>query len=365
MSGYLEKFSEAREIALPCLYHPPGTILPSNVDPRKGLAVEVARNQSRIKLRVSPHTLPGVERAVSKACDMLRIPRSWVHAFVSPETGRNALCMMMTDEPVIVFGSALVELTSEDELACVAGHEIGHFLLPEAWYLSDPQTPEGRIHCRASEITMDRIGLLACGDLRAACNTEMKLMSGLREPHLRMDVTAILDEARQAFDGTFRREEDLSHPPAQLRLRAIVEFAGSDACLRPWGRTGGTPIAQVNQSVARLLNEHIDRHIVAEIAEPLIMSKAWAYCLCRCRGQEISLAALNQVGPPVEMARLQKAWGSLVGFKEDEFIEHAKTRLLRSLENAEARSPLLTKELLVHFKSLPQFHAIIQILPAE
>jgi hypothetical protein len=104
---------------------------------------------------------------------------------------------------------------------------------------------------------------------------------------------------------------------------------------------------------------------VAEIAEPLIMSKAWAYCLCRCRGQEISLAALNQVGPPVEMARLQKAWGSLVGFKEDEFIEHAKTRLLRSLENAEARSPLLTKELLVHFKSLPQFHAIIQILPAE
>lgn len=365
MNHYLSKFKEAREIVLPCLYQPPGTKPLTDVNLRKNVATQEARKQSRIKLRVTAHTLPGVERAVNKACDLLRIPRSRVHAFVSPETGRNAQCLMMTDEPMIVFGSALVELMSEDELACVAGHEIGHFLLPEASYLSDPDTAEGRIHCRAAEITMDRIGLVACGDLRAACNTEMKLMSGLKEPHLRMDVSAFLNEARQAFDGSFRREEDDTHPPAQLRLRAIVEFASSDACLGPWGRSGGNPISQVNQSVARMLSEHIDRHIVAEISEPVLMIKAWIYCLSRSHGNEIGITILNQIGPPVEDERLQKAWGSLIGFKGEQLNEHALRRLVNSLENALGRSPVLTGQLLDHLAEVPQFQTIHQLISRE
>jgi len=356
MPHYLDSFAEARMVLLPCLYLPPGTILPKDASLRTRDADEEARVQARIKLRVTPQTLPGVERAVEKACRHLSVPRHKVHAFVSPETGRNAICMMSADEPMIIFGSSLVELMSEDELACIAGHEIGHFLLPEAFFLSDPSSPEGRIHCRAAEITMDRIGLVACGDLRAACNAEMKLMSGLKEPHLRMDVSAFLNEARQAFDGTFRREEDNTHPPAQLRLRAIVEFANSDACQRPWGRSGGVPVAQVNLSISRLLNEQIDRHVLAEITEPVLMAKAWLYCLCRSHGSEIELGVLNQVGPPVDAARLERAWASLAGFKESKLVEHAQKRLINSLESAAGRSPKLTRELFSHFSGQPQFH---------
>jgi len=362
MSHYLSKFSEARETILPCLYLPPGTKLPTDVSLRKHTAGMEARQQSRVKLRVTAQTLPGVERAISKACDFLRIPRSSVHAFVSPESGRNAHCLMRADEPVIVFGSAMIELMSEDEIACVAGHEIGHFLLPEASYLSDPRTPEGRIHCRAAEITMDRIGLVACGDLRAACNTEMKLMSGLKEPHLRMDVSAFLAEARAAFDGTYREEEDDTHPPAQLRLRAIVEFANSDACQSAWGRSGGTPVAQVNQSVSRMLGEHIDRHVIAEMSEPVLMAKAWLYCLCRSHGHDPDLRILNEVGPAVETERLKRAWDSLVGFKDDQLREHAQKRMTKAAENAFHLAPQATRQFFAFVSEQSHFAPVHHLL---
>jgi len=252
--------------------------------------------------------------------------------------------MMSSDEPMIIFGSALIELMDETELACIAGHEIGHFLLPESFFLYDTSSPEGRIHCRAAEITMDRIGLIACGDLSAACKAEMKLMSGLKEPHLRPDVSAFLNEARLAFDGTFRREEDDTHPPAQLRLRAIVEFASTDACLRAWGREGGIPVERVNASISRLLTEQIDRHVIAEYSEPVLMAKAWLYCLCRSHGYNPDLQLLNMVGPAVETNRLQRAWTSLEGFNVEQLREHAHKRMTTAAEKAFEHAPQTTRQ---------------------
>ena len=362
MAHYLDSFAEARRLLLPCLYLPAGTQLPKDASLQTKDADEESRRQSRIKLRVSPQVLPGVERAVEKACHNLRVPREKVHAYVSPQEGRNAKCMMSSDEPMIIFGSALVELMDEAELACIAGHEIGHFLLPESFFLYDPRSPEGRIHCRAAEITMDRIGLIACGDLSAACKAEMKLMSGLKEPHLRPDVAAFINEARIAFDGSFRSEEDDTHPPAQLRLRAIVEFAGSDACLKALDREGGIPVEKVNASISRLLTEQIDRHVIAQYSEPVLMAKAWFYCLCRSHGHDPELSLLNEVGPTVEMNRLQRAWASLEGFKEAQLREHAHKRMATATDNAFQRAPQTTRQFLRFISEHSSFISVRHLL---
>jgi len=363
MYKYLESFKEAREVVLPCLYLPPGTELPKNNGSRtKSDATSESKKLARKKLRVSALTLPGVERAVAKACRFLRVPRPSVHAFVSPEAGRNAYCIMQNDEPVIVFGSALIELMNEDELASIAGHEIGHFLLPEAHLLSNPETKDGRIHCRAAEITMDRIGLIACGDLHSACKAEMKLMCGLKEPHLRPDVTAFINEARENFDGTYLDEEDATHPPAQLRLRAIVEFANSDACQRSWGLEGGTPIANINQSVSALLTQQIDRHILQAITKDLKMAKAWLYCLCRCNGIIIERHQLNSFNPEVDEEHLQKAWTSLSGFKTEQIEIHARQRFTSSLEKSVNKAPDLTKKLFNFIQTEPYLEKIREII---
>lgn len=359
MYKYLETFAEARKVVLPCLYLPPGTELPKNQSAHsKSDATVESKKMARKKLRVSGLTLPGVERAVAKACRFLRIARPSVHAFVSPEAGRNAYCVIQNDEPFIVFGSALIELMDEDELACIAGHEIGHFLLPEANFLSNSKTQEGRIHSRAAEITMDRIGLIACGDLRSACKAEMKLMCGLKEPHLRPDVSAFINETREAFDGTFLSEEDATHPPAQLRLRAIVEFANSDACLRPWGLDGGTPIANINQSISTLLTEQIDRHVLSEIAKDIKMAKAWLYCVCKCNGITVEAQQLNRFKPEIDELHLQKAWASLTGFQSDQIELHAKQRFTNSIEKSISKAPELTNKLIHFIQSEPSLQKI-------
>jgi hypothetical protein len=114
-----------------------------------------------------------------------------------------------------------------------------------------------------------------------------------------------------------------------------------------------------------MLNEHIDRHIVAEIAEPVLMFKAWIYCLSRSHGNEIGLTILNQVGPHVEDDRLQRAWASLVGFNGEQLNEHALRRLVNSLENALGRSPVLTGQLLDYLTEVPQFQSIHQLISQE
>lgn len=363
MSNYLKHFAAARDVVLPCLYTPPGTQITTNAEFRPKAADIEAKKLSRLQLRVSSFTLPGVERAVAKACQHLRVPREAVHAFVSPALERNAHCFMNADEPIIVFGSALIELMTEKELACVAGHEIGHFLLPEAHFLIDLENAEGKMHSRAAEITMDRIGLVACDDVQAACLTEMKLLCGLKDPHLRADVTAFIEEARKAFDGSFHREEDSTHPPTQLRLRAILEFANSDAFHNPHGRIGGKPIAEINQSVTRLLHEQIDRHVIAERDEPVLMAKAWLYCLCKSHGADVTSQMLNHIKPDVDEARLHRAWSSLAGFKSDQISSHAHQRFLKSLESSFGLAPQLTNQLVAFIKRESVMKPIHHLLP--
>ncbi len=366
MSQYLDNFGDARTLVLPGRYLPRDLPRPAGTKKAKDVVAETyAHHVSREMMRVNSQLLPSVERAVDKACFNLRLRREQVHAFVTPKTdGINAFCFSAFDEPVIVFGSQIIELMTEEELCFVAGHELGHFLLPEAHsHEEDKKSPEGRLHSRAAELSMDRIGTIACGDPKAACNASMKLMCGLREPHLRTDVSAILAEARSSFNGTFHRHEEQStHPPAPNRLWSILQFSMSDAFLCTQGKSGGTPIAQINNTIGKKMLEQVDGRTHKEITEPVRMAKAWLYCLCRSHGQEPDLRLLNEVGPAVEPERLQKAWDSLVGFKDEQLREHAHKRMTKAAENAFQRAPHTTRQFFVFVSEESRFSPIHHLL---
>lgn len=364
MSHYLDNFAEARKIVLPCLYLPPGMAQTANHSKKKANDGEsFAHKLSRSMMRVNPYLLPTVDRAVDKACRNLKMKRSDVHAFVTPELeGINAVCYNSCDKPVIVFGPRIIELMSEDELCFVAGHELGHFLLPEA-HLHDDDSSEGRIYSRAAELSMDRIGTIACGDPKSACNASMKLMCGLREPHLRTDVSAFLADARESFDGDFHRHEEQStHPPAQIRLWSIVQFSLSDAYLGTQGKTGGTPVGQINLTIGKKMSEHVDGLAVKESTESVLMVKAWLYCLCLSHGHDPDLRILNEIGPAVETTRLRKAWDSLGGFKDDQLREHAHKRMTKAAETAFQRAPKLTRHFFTFVSEQSHFASVRHLI---
>jgi hypothetical protein len=310
-------------------------------------ADNMLRELRRNHLLVRPELTPGVERAVSRACANLRVPRKLVLAFIKPDNDLKGYCLPSADRALLFLSSGLVTNLSEEELAFVIGHEIGHFILPEAHVESDDRTTEGLMHNRACEFTMDRIGLVACGETKPACNAVLKIMSGLTEPHLRLDVSAAMQESRETYDGTLVRfEAQSTHPPLLMRLRALLRFAITDACLDPMGKQGGSPVRQANQELVDMMNANVDGAARRQVDESLRMVKAWFHCILRARGETSDLARLNRVEPTVDLALLDKAWASLQGLGSADIGEHAMRRLKSSIEKAVGHSPDRAKAIL-------------------
>lgn len=155
---------------------------------------------------------------------------------------------MLWSDPILIrvldgMGNEL----SDTELDYVLGHEVGHALA------YGPGGPAGA-HRIACELTADRVGLIACGDLSAALRTEMRSALGIRSGiELRTD-----EYLAQAHDAVVemlaaRTKLDGTHPPHYLRAWAIAEFAASDTFARIVGIDGGEPIDALEKTLERLL----------------------------------------------------------------------------------------------------------------
>lgn len=167
------------------------------------------------------------------------------------------------EEPFIVVTSGLVEGFSDDEIACVLGHEMGHILAGHVLYgmvarslgsilaaLGSSAAPpvvgwliEMSLFSalmywqRCAELTADRCGLLAVQDPKVALSTEMKLGSG---PGARiakeLNIEAFMEQARQfeeqdtgTLESVWRAmlEHDRSHPWPVVRARELDQWVKS------------------------------------------------------------------------------------------------------------------------------------------
>ena len=78
--------------------------------------------------------------------------------------------MSFNDENcIITLTSAVINLLEFNEIKFILGHELGHFLLSHNIEENiNLESQEGYIKKRAQEISVDRIGLLACKDINIA-----------------------------------------------------------------------------------------------------------------------------------------------------------------------------------------------------
>lgn len=353
-------FESASRALRACIITPRGFQLSVARNDRKEDSRRLASFLAKRHLRVCPELLPSVERATMTACRNLRLDRDLVHAYVSPEVGRNAQCLVGQDKPVLIFGSELITLLNEAELTSVAGHELGHFLLPELNVSSEDESPDSKILSRYGELTMDRVGLVACRDRMAALGAELKIHSGLGAPHLRIDISAAQHETRELLsdDGDrsqWRDAANSTHPPMPLRIRALEQFALSDAYLGLTGGTGGTKIAQINHYIQEELEGSIDHYSHDAFKKHVLMFKAWLFCLCRIEGKLVELHLLNAAGPPTDHAQLDQAWDSLQHFSADQIRNHAALRLRNSLAKALETSPAMTDSTVKRIKDSDVF----------
>lgn len=146
---------------------------------------------------------------------------------------------------VVGITSSALEILDDAEIASLIGHELGHFIFGHNRLLGllnhDKGTEKITVlpylgEClflrwrKKSEISADRIGLLASGSFEASARALIKAGFGLSERNLNLDVDTLL----QQIESLKERPEILeaayrSHPLLPLRLKALRLFADATA----------------------------------------------------------------------------------------------------------------------------------------
>ena len=212
-------------------------------------------------LQISAQVTPELSDQLGKACARLKLLPGNVAAFVyaSPEiqadcyAGSNAECLAR-------FSSSLIDLLDEQEFGFVAGHELGHFLLDHGITRMEARqnSVEFLIEQRSQEISVDRIGLLACGSLDVAIRALMKTVSGLPSRHLRFDVGSFISQLQRSSTSFSQADFGGTHPSIIVRCRALLWFSLSDVFTRGAEAYSSEQMAGLDERIQSDLGKYVD-----------------------------------------------------------------------------------------------------------
>jgi hypothetical protein len=178
-------------------------------------------------LLITDQTTPALSKSFDLVCDRLGLPRDRVEAFVYSSPDVQAECFSSSlDRCTVRFSSALVNLLDEAEFAFVAGHELGHFLFGHGGAQNEG-TPsiEHFMQLRFQEISVDRLGLVACSDLKTAVQAMIKTVSGLDSRHLRYNAGQFISQLSSLSDPSQGDALESTHPSMFMRCRALLWFS--------------------------------------------------------------------------------------------------------------------------------------------
>ena len=201
--------------------------------------------------RVSARQYPDIHEMLNECAttlDLQPVPEMFIEQDPSPSAMAIGL-----DKPIIVISTGMLQLTDDEGLRFIIGHEVGHVLSGHAVYrtmllalinvaATIAWLPIGAWSIRAiilglnewfrkSELSCDRAGLLCSQDPSAALRAHASL-AGARNPN-DMDVAGFLDQAEEYETRGDVRDSLLkllqlsgrSHPLAALRAAELQKWA--------------------------------------------------------------------------------------------------------------------------------------------
>ena len=241
-------------------------------------------------LKISKEITPDLQQCLEDTCSNLFLDINKVNAYVTSSPEIQAGCMSFSKEScIITLTSAVINLLDIDEIKFVIGHELGHFLFShniEEQQMQESQ--EGYIKKRAQEISVDRIGLLACKDIDIATRAITKSLSGLGGKYITFNMRGFLnqldsDVAKNEESGKFS-----SHPSFILRIKALLRFSLSDAFLQHASKNKGTDLREIDKMIQNDLNIYIDKDLRRDIDYSKKMLSFWGYAFAYVKGGSFS-----------------------------------------------------------------------------
>lgn len=201
---------------------------------------------------ITNESLPDAYRVFESACAALDLDARRFRFFCEGDPTLNAFTTG-SDIPTIAATRGLLDACSDQELAFVLGHELGHYICGHvrchalaryfsvglrwtpAWILGSALEPLVMSWSRYSELSADRAGLLACKDFDAASRVYLKLAGfpvkkgGPANPRRILMDQSIQYARHQGQRGLLNRLlHQTKHALGATHPRAIERFAALD-----------------------------------------------------------------------------------------------------------------------------------------
>jgi hypothetical protein len=288
-------------------------------DPRM-IADLLARTRAQA-LRIGPTTAPRLWKVVERTCDALGMDAE-PEVYVRPDAELNASTPVLStpERPIVILHSGLVTLLDPAELGFVLGHEFGHVGLGHVHRAVSSAVSEldalvERSQQRYSELSADRVGLMAVQSIRVAASAIIKSGSGLPRELLGFDIDAFIAQMEHLEgEGSRRWELELSHPSMPFRLWSLLRFAHSSAYLDLVGVGGGLPAETIDQEIQDRLDAMGDGRIdvmQSRVLENAIMWFGTALIVADGTVEDherailVGLIGMERADPALEFAQAQ------------------------------------------------------------
>lgn len=209
-----------------------------------GGMVKVMLEQSRRRrtsVMVTRQQIPRVHRIVEAAASNLTYGEPSVYIQQSPEL--NAYAMSLFSSEHMVVNSGLIESLNDRELQFVIGHELTHMKCGHTfWRIVGGHHPVLRMPLvsfigglflrwwgRKAELSADRGGLVAAGDVHACIRALLILAVGVKLA-AEVDVDAIVRQSVAADSDLLGTVAglDATHPDTATRVRELIAFSNSN-----------------------------------------------------------------------------------------------------------------------------------------
>ena len=297
-------------------------------------------------LKVSKEITPSIFNSLEKACSNLNLDLNKVNAYVTSSPEIQAGCMSFSKEScVITVTSATINLMNFDEIQFIFGHELGHFLLSHNIEEIEMQdSKEGYIKKRAQEISVDRVGLLACKDIDAATRAVVKSLSGLDEKYIKFDIKAFLNQLDEDLVKNEKTGQFSSHPSFILRAKALMRFSLSDPYLQLAEGISGTHLIEIDKLIQEDLNTYIDRDLRLDIKEAKELILFWGYAYAYVKNGSFTKENQSNLESKFGPNMKEKLINMITGLSTKEVIKVVKIKFINSINNYKVVAPNIAKK---------------------
>ena len=286
-------------------------------------------------IRITEDIIPQVYKSIKSVFRKLKVENQFDFFVTSDTYQANASCNLMSvsSKPYIILTSKLIELLNDKELEFVIGHEVAHYIYQHALY-PNPQTTENRSLKlnilnlgRAAEISADRIGFLACGDLESSLRTNLKLASGLNDKHLNFKFSAYLDQLRELKTlGKSENQLFRTHTSFLIRMQALIWFSMTKEYHEFFEtkKKGSYSISDIDKKIENSIKKVIGNEIEVSNKEIIDRALLWG---------SLNLYLIDKKFTKSEQGKFIKQFGEKKALKAISFLKISNKDMLRKKVN--------------------------------